>query len=85
MPPQLRRFDKQEAGDHLEARNEATPIARWHADESRRQWPMHYLTKAQPSLMPIHRAPSLRHCGRDVITAALYGLEVACTAAKLLP
>ena len=66
MPPQLHRFDKREAGDHLEAR----PIARWHADESRRQWPMHYLTKAQPSLMPIHRAPALRHCARDVVTAA---------------
>ena len=70
MPPQLHRFDKREAGDHLEARNEARPIAKWHADESRRQWPMHYLTKAQPSLMPIHRAPALRHCGRDVVTAA---------------
>ena len=34
MPSQLHRFDKREAGDHLEARNAATPIASWHADES---------------------------------------------------
>ena len=70
MPSQLHRFDKREAGDHLEARNAATPIASWHADESRRQWPMHYMTNAQPSLMTIHRAPALHHCARDVVTAA---------------
>ena len=34
QPSQLHRFDKREAGDHLEARNAATPIASWHADES---------------------------------------------------
>ena len=70
MPSQLHRFDKREAGDHLEARNAATPIASWHADESRRQWPMHHMTNAQPSLMTIHRAPALHHCARDVVTAA---------------
>ena len=70
MPSQLHHFDKREAGDHLEARNAATPIASWHADESRRQWPMHYMTNAQPSLMTIHRAPALHHCARDVVTAA---------------